>query len=70
MTGLRLRLAITGESMEADLYTTVFNVATLLWVTFISQWIAEIVLLRFTPNRKLYEEVVYRCAGLSHGLAH
>lgn len=63
MSGLRLRVAITGNSGEADLYTTVFNLATLLWVSFISQWLAEFVLLRFSPDRKVYEEVVYRCGG-------
>lgn len=62
MTGLRLRLAITGESRESDLYTTVFNLGTILWVTFISQWVAEIVLLNFNPRKKYYEEAVYRRA--------
>lgn len=60
MTGLRLRLAITGESREADLYTTIFNLGTILWVTFISQWFAEIVMLNLNPRRKYYEEAVYR----------
>lgn len=61
MTGLRLRLAITGESRESDLYTTIFNLGTILWVTFISQWVAEIVLLNFNPRKKYYEGAVYRC---------
>lgn len=60
MTGLRMRLAITGEARESDLYTTIFNLGTLLWVTFLSQYFAELMLLRVTPRREFYEKAVYR----------